>query len=191
MKVRQQSTHTHKSRHISNNHMLLIETETLNVSETKTKTTTYTPLILKSITGGSCHKHHFCHDKHVFVVTKHVFCHDKSMLAATKLLSQQNYICCDHFCCCCDKNFVMTSILLSWQKTCFVVTKVSLSQQNYVCRDKYLLREIFCCNENVCHDKSFVATTILLLQQNTSFVAKNYTYGSSRQWYKTWSHQWP
>ena len=28
-------------------------------------------------TGRSLHKYHFCHDKHVFVVTKHVFCRNK------------------------------------------------------------------------------------------------------------------
>ena len=36
-----------------------------------------------NITGGSCHKYHFCHDKRVFVLTKHVFCHDKRILAVT------------------------------------------------------------------------------------------------------------
>ena len=37
----------------------------------------------------------FCHDKHVFVTTKHIFCRNKSMFAVTKLLSRQNYVCCD------------------------------------------------------------------------------------------------
>ena len=41
------------------------------------------------IVGGSCHKHHFCRDKLVFVVTKHDFCRDKSMLAARKRLSRE------------------------------------------------------------------------------------------------------
>ena len=65
--------------------------------------------------GGSCHRYHFCRDKHVF-------CRDKIMFVATN-------ICC---------------ILLSRQKTCFVVsntfvaTKICLSQQNF-CRDKIML----------------------------------------------------
>ena len=72
----------------------------------------------KAITGGSCHKYHFCRDKS-FVVTNtgHVFCHNKNMLVATKLcLSQQNV-------------FGTTSILLSWQKTCIVMTNTCLSWQ--------------------------------------------------------------
>jgi len=55
----------------------------------------------------------------VFVATKHIFCHDKSMLAATKLLSRQNYVCCD-------------KIFLSRR------THV-LSRQEYFCRDKTCL----------------------------------------------------
>ena len=91
---------------------------------------------------------------HVFVTTKYIFCRDKSMLVVTKLwLSQQNILVifwsymsrqntsfvetklsciisvatkllswqnCHH------KRFVMTSILLSQQKTCFVTTKITL-----------------------------------------------------------------
>ena len=48
----------------------------------------------------------------------HIFCRNRCMLAVTKFLSQQNYVCRDkifllqqNFCC--DKTFVMTSILLS------------------------------------------------------------------------------
>ena len=58
-----------------------------------------------------------CHDKRTFVETKHVFCHNKGMLVATTLLLWQNYVCC-------DKSFVMTSIL-------FVATK-----------------DLFCCDKN-------------------------------------------
>ena len=118
--------------------MPLIETETLNVSETKTRTTTYTPLILKSTTGGSCHKYTFCHNKHVFVVTKHIFCHDKSMLAATKLLSQQNSVCCDNIFLlqqdfCDDKHtFVMTKDVFCRDKSKLVTTKLCMSRQIFV-----------------------------------------------------------
>ena len=51
----------------------------------------------------------------IFVMTKHVFCRDKSRLE-TKIF-------------CCDNFFVATSVLLLWQKTCFVVTKVCLLLQ--------------------------------------------------------------
>ena len=85
----------------------------------------------------------FCHNKPVFVTTKHVFCRDKSVLVATKLcLSWQN-LCRDKHTFvmtkdvfCPDKLFyvgfffsmtkVVTSILLSWQKTCFIATKMVL-----------------------------------------------------------------
>ena len=75
-----------------------------------------------------------------FCCDKHVFCHDKSMLAATKLLSWQNCLSWQKFCCntniCHDKHvFVATSILLLRQKTCFVMTNACLSQQNF-CHDK-------------------------------------------------------
>ena len=65
---------------------------------------------------------YFCHNKHVFVMTKHVFCHDKSMLVVPKII-------------CCDKhNFVATSIFLLWQKTCpvFVATKLLSRQKWYL-----------------------------------------------------------
>ena len=88
-------------------------------------------LSMATVTGGSCHKYHFCHDKS-FVVKKDMF-------VVTKLLLWQI--------------FVTTKHLLSWQK--------------YACRDK-----------TFCHDKHvFVATNMC---HN-----KNYTCGSSHQWYAT------
>ena len=62
------------------------------------------------IMGGSCHKYHFCRDKHVFVTTKHVFCRDKKYA-------------------CRDKTFVPTKLCLSRQifdKHLFVATKTIL-----------------------------------------------------------------
>ena len=59
---------------------------------------------------------YFCHDKHLFVVSKHVFCRDKSM--------QYRYFCRGN-------SFVVTSILLLQHKTCFVTTNTCLSQQNF------------------------------------------------------------
>ena len=91
---------------------------------------------LQYINGGSCHKYNFCRDKQVFVTTKHVFCHDKCMLVMTKVLSRQNYVCC-------NKTSVTTNIWCS--KRNFVMTKV-LSQQTClcVCFDKMcLLQQIF------------------------------------------------
>ena len=67
-------------------------------------------------------RQNLCRDKHVFVTTKHIFCRDESLLVATKLLSLQNYVCCDKY--------------LSWQTFCrdkcsvaphiFVATKIIL-----------------------------------------------------------------
>ena len=66
----------------------------------------------KCIIGGSCHKYHFCHDKHIFVMKNTCLSQQKTcfvvinMFVTTKVcLSQQNF--------CHNKNFVTTSILLS------------------------------------------------------------------------------
>ena len=79
---------------------------------------------LLSISGGSCHKYHFCRDTCLsrqntsFVATKvclsrQNFCRNKHIFVATKLLSRQKY--------CHDKlTFVTTN-------TSFVATKVCLS----------------------------------------------------------------
>ena len=101
-------------------------------------------------------KHLFCFNKSMLVMTKaKIFCcdksfvvtniillrqthvwRDKSMLVMTKLLSQQNYVCCDKYLSqhnVCMTNMCLsrqkTSIFLSRQKTCFVTTNTSLSQQ--------------------------------------------------------------
>ena len=63
---------------------------------------------------------YFCHDKHVFVVTKLcLFCHNKIMFVVTKLVATRRF--------------------LSPQKTFFVITNMCLSQQTCVCRDKSML----------------------------------------------------
>ena len=63
------------------------------------------------ITGGSCHKYHFCRNKtNMFVATKHVFLVVTKTFVATSLLlswqtqylSQQTHICRNKTCC--DKN---------------------------------------------------------------------------------------
>ena len=58
---------------------------------------------------------YFCHDKHVSVATKHVFFFFKLM---------QIFVA--------TNNFVATSIHLSRQKTCFVLTNTCLSRQTRV-----------------------------------------------------------
>ena len=52
----------------------------------------------------------------VFVMTKHFFGRDKSMLTTTEYLCRDTYLS-QQTRVCHDKGFVMTSILLSWQKT--------------------------------------------------------------------------
>ena len=81
------------------------------------------------IIGRSCHKYHFCRDKSIcrdkhdikytFVEIKDVICRDKIMFSQQKFCRDQH-------------TFDVTNILLSRQKTCFVV----LSRQKF-CRDKY------------------------------------------------------
>ena len=116
-----------------------------------------------------------------FVVTKvsllrQNFCRDKIMFVTTKGLLRQKY--------------VTTSILLSWQKMCFVATN---TQQNFCCdknhaggssRQWYLMRS---------HNKRRVQLccywkewTNLLWQRSQKFCRnKNGTCGSSCQWYNT------
>ena len=108
--------------------------------------------LLHTIIGGSCHKYHFCRDRHVFVVTniilsRHKFCRDKHTFM-----------------------FVATSILL-----------LCLSRQAYfcyVCRDRYLSRRMFYCDkmflwrQKFCHDKyDFVATKDLFCRDKHCLVA--------------------
>ena len=83
----------------------------------------------------------FCHDKYLLrqthVMTK-TFCYCDKHFVITKLLSRQAYFCHDKRCVCCDKNMsVTTKILLSWQKTCFVMQTCA------------------------CHDKTFVTTKMM------------------------------
>jgi len=109
------------------------------------------------ITGVSCHKCHFCRDKH-----KALLCRDKSMLAATTLLSRQDYVCRDKIFLL--RQFVSTKYVFCCDKYMFAVTKVSLSRQNI-----------------------FVATKLLFCRDKHAFCRhKNDTCGSSRQRY-AWS----
>ena len=111
------------------------------------------------------------------------------MFVMTKLLSRQNYVCC-------DETFVTANICrdntssntssqtrLSRQNTSFAVTKLYLLQQNFCC-DKvmFVQTKYFCCDKtfvmtNICHNKQvFVATTVLSWQAYKSFVATKIFY---------------
>ena len=106
---------------------------------------------------------------------KHLFCRDKGMLAATIFFCRDTTFLVINICR--DKTFLTTSILLSRQKTCFVMTnmfvttKQSLLRQNF-CRDQILFvatkiclsRQIFCCDKNTCGSSRqwFVAVFFLL-----------------------------
>ena len=143
------------------------------------------------ITGRSCDKYHFCHDKHVFVMTnmcfvttnmfvatkvwllRQRFCHDKIMFFATNITSI---------------TFVMTNMCLSWQtcvlsrQTCllwqkygccdkgFVTTKLCFSQQIFVTTNILSRQAYFCCDKSLC----FVATNMYLLWQ--TYVCCNKTF---------------
>ena len=121
---------------------------------------------LRTVTGGSCHKYHFCRDKHVFCLNK------------TRLLSRQKYT--TH-----DKSFVATKRL---SRQIFVETKLctyhfcrdkSCIATNTWCRDKYLSQQKFCRNKIM-----FVATKDAFCRDKHMFVVcrdRNGTCGSSRQ----------
>ena len=70
---------------------------------------------------------YFCRDKRVFVAIKHVFCHNKTcgnihVFVTTNICRNKSSVATKIFC----HSFVMSSILLSWQKTCFVATEMVL-----------------------------------------------------------------
>ena len=81
------------------------------------------------LAATSCNKYlsRVCRDKHTLVVTKDMFVMTKVSLSQEHL-SQQNYVCR-------DKSFVVISILLLRQKTCFVETKILLvaAPANCIC----------------------------------------------------------
>ena len=88
------------------------------------------------ITGGSCHKYHFCRDKHVFIATKHaVFVATKLYLSRQIIFVSTNPLTLSH-------TFVAT-------KDVFYRDKIVLSRQAYFCRDK---RRVLS-SQNVCRDK--------------------------------------
>ena len=82
-----------------------------------------------TVIDGSCHKYHFCRDKHVFAATKlclprQNLCRDKIMFLATNTC----LFCRDKIMFGVTNMFVATSILLSRRKTCLSRQKVYLWQ---------------------------------------------------------------
>ena len=123
----------------------------------------------------------FCHNKHMFVMTKHIFCCEKSMFAKTKCLSWQNYVCYD-------------KIFLSQQnfgcKFFVVVTNTCLLQQK-ICHDKHTFvarKDVFCCDKHM-----FIMTKVSLSQQNfccdkIMFVATNIRCDKNMSWQACFCH---
>ena len=109
-----------------------------------------TPEQPTSITGGSCHKYHFCRNKSFVMTNTRSLRQTHVCRYKTHLLSRQKYACLN------KSMFVMTILLLwqifvatslllshqtcllSQQNTSFVATKVCLPQQNF-CHDKNIL----------------------------------------------------
>ena len=132
---------------------------------THTHTNTHTPHNLPA------HIHHhlfLCHDKCMFVATKQnswqkYVCRDKVVMI--KLLSQQT-------CVCHDKTFVVTSILLSWQKMCFVMTKVCLLRQKKILTKLCLSQQIFVETEVLLQKKKKKKSTLLSWQKRCFVLTK-------------------
>ena len=140
---------------------------------------------LKTITGGSCHKYHFCQDKSfvakntclswqqkkrlLIVMTKEClsrqnFCHDKYIYVTTNI--------------CCDKHTFVTQTYVCHDKhVSFVVTKVCLSWQIVVATNTCLSQQIFVATIFV------VATNIILLWQK--FCRGKHTFVTTKDWDKS------
>ena len=94
----------------------------------------------------------------IFLATKVLSCCNKHNCVATKFCHKHTLlVCCNKTGVCCDKRFVSTSILLSWQKMCFVTTNMCMSQQKYACHDKTFFMT------KLCRD-NFFATKLLSWQ---------------------------
>ena len=154
---------------------------------------------------------YFCRDKHVLVVTKHIlswqkyafasFCHDKSFVTTnicsnkhnfvtTKLLSRQAHFCRD------KHVFVATKHIFCHNKSMLVTTKLVTTNTCLVSRQIFVATKVWSWQKMfVSRNKSFVvAASIVLRLRLTKRVCcrdKNYTCGSSRQWYSSVSEQRP
>ena len=117
---------------------------------------------LISTIGGSCHKYHFClknillmWQNRSFVVTKvcslrQKFCRNKHIFVMTN-------------------NFVVSSLLLSWQRRLCHNKTCLFSWQKYTCCDKtFVAANIFVARKVLLQQKYFVLTNIILSRQNFS-----------------------
>ena len=105
-----------------------------------------------SISGGSCHKYHFCHDKSLLQQTW--VCHDK-----TRLLLWQKYACLDNIFGG-KHNFVATIVLF-----CFSWKTTSTWQKYVYCDKRFVTTSILLSRQTcVCCNKTFVTTKIYLWQ---------------------------
>ena len=86
---------------------------------------------------------------------------EKSMLVVTKLLSRQIDFCR-------DKTFVMTSLHVCHDKTCFLLWQKSACHDNSFCHDKHMF----------CRNKSFVAPNIILSRQK--FCCSKHTFVTTK-----------
>ena len=117
--------------------------------------------LILTIIGGSCHKHDFCHNKHLrqntsLAATKvclprqnfccnKIVCHDKHVFVGTKVLSRQAYFCCDKRC------VLSRQTCVCHDKSKLVMTKLLLRQASVT------TEHVLCCN------KTFVVTKIILV----------------------------
>ena len=136
------------------------------------QTSSYQSRVQFYIIGGSWHKYHFCRDKTLVCLLswRKYACRDKTFVATKLCLSQQQKLSWHIFVaintCLSRHKFVMTSILLLRQKTCFVTTNTCLSRQTYFCVTKVcLLQQIFVVTkiglswQRFCRDKHTFVTT--------------------------------
>ena len=121
---------------------------------------------LGCIVGGSCHKYHFCCDKHMFVTTKQekYACRDKSFDKHTFVAIK--YVVTNI---CRNKDNLVAIKLLSWQ-ACFCHDKYvchdkthRLWQQKYACcNETFVVTKLYLSQQQNCRDKGFVVTNLLL-----------------------------
>ena len=100
------------------------------------------------IIGRSCHKYHFCHDKHVFVMSNMCFVMTNMFVATKVWLLRQKF--------CCDKivfhNKYLLQQIFCHDKHTFVVTRVTFCRNDHVSvvTNTCLLQQNFCRDKNTC-----------------------------------------
>ena len=122
---------------------------------------------ISPITVRSCHKYHFCHDKHVFVATNMTF-------AATKMCLLRQTFCHDKMMFDRQNIFVPTKYFCRNKRQVFVMTKDVFCHNKRVCHNKSKIVatklvatkfSLYLSQQNVCHNKNMFAATNVILQQ--------------------------